>query len=243
MQNLSYWPQAAGGLRIGAWQNLTWGDVYSVCQVGSEYKVGLQKDGKVVCAAMRIYKGTPDQYIALISIEAWEKLQEYKKLWIRIMKRNPLESDPLILERFSKPKAITVTAVKRRIEKILIKSGVRLPLVEGNRRHKVPATHGFRRYWDKVMMNTQQKRGTLSALVIKERLMGHEGLVKTDKNYFWTEISELVPEYLEAMSELMINDESRLKKKLEDEKTKSESMQNVIREKDDALEKLKELED
>jgi len=133
------------------------------------------------------------------------------------------ENDPLILKMYSKIAPITDVSVRNKIEKLLDRSGVRTPLLEGKRRHQVPATHGFRRYWDKVMMQTESTKGTLSALVIKERLLGHYGLVNTDKNYFWTDILEHVPEYLEAMPELIINDEYRLREEL-----KKKTMKNQI---------------
>jgi len=211
----------------------------------SEIKgIELKKDekGKIVCAAMTVYKASPEEYTALISIEAWEKLQEYKKIWIKKMSRPPADSDPLILERLSKPVPVTASTVKSRINKLVLESGLRVPLTEGKRRHDVPATHGFRRYWDKVMMQTKSTKGTLSALVIKERLLGHYGLVKTDKNYFWTDILEHVPEYLGAMPELMISDEYRLRGDLEKERLENQRLVNVNRQKEQALSRLAELE-
>jgi hypothetical protein len=92
------------------------------------------------------------------------------------------------------------------------------------------------------MMNSQRKRGTLSALVNKERLMGHGGIVKTDKNYFWTDVLDLVPDYLEAMHDLMINDKARLAQKLEDEKAKSTKLAQESLEKDVVIQQMKELE-
>lgn len=181
---------SSGGLRVGAWDGLTWDYVAPVYQVEGEYKIELAKGekGTIVCAAMTVYRGTPEEYTALISIEAWNKLAEYRNVWTKKMGRPPTGSDPLILERFSKPKPLTSVAVKRKLEHLLLRSGIRIPLTEGKRRHQVPATHGFRRYWDKVMMTSQKKQSTLAALAIKERLMGHDGIVHTDKNY-----SPLIP--------------------------------------------------
>ena len=215
---------SSGGLRVGAWDNLTWGCVFPIYQVGNDYKTELGKDEekKTVCAGMTIYKGTTEEYDTLISIEAWDKVEEYRKTWTKKTGRLPVDSDPLILEHFTKPRSLTSIAVKKRIEGILVRSGIRTPLTEGKRRHTVPATHGFRRYWDKVMMNSLKKKDTLGALVLKERLMGHDGLVHTDKNYYWTNILDSVPHYLEVMPYLMISEEIRLKKKLEDEKLQLE---------------------
>jgi len=158
------------------------------------------------------------------------------------MSRLPTDSDHLILDRTSKERPISSKTVKGRIEKLLIRSGLRGPITEGKRRHQVPTTHGFRRYWDKVMMQTESTKGTLSALVIKERLLGHYGLVKTDKNYFWTDVLDHVPEYLRAMPELMINDEYRLKGELEKERAENKKLEQASNEKEQALKRLSELE-
>lgn len=246
---------SSGGLRVGAWENQKWENVFPVylTKEGS-YKIGTPDHHKenqeiysedvsttVACAAMMVYKDTPDEYVALISSEAWDKLQEYKKVWIAKMKRRPTDSDSLLLERFSKPVPMSSTAVKRKIERLVYKSGIRKPLIAGRRRHEVPATHGFRRYWDKIMMQVQRKRGTLSALVIKERLLGHEGLVKTDKNYFWTDVQDLVPEYLAAMPHLMISDEQRLKQELDSERVEKQKLLKSNMEKDEALKQIHEM--
>lgn len=235
---------SSGGLRLGAWNNLRWGDVFPIYDANGKYKIELKDDeqGKVVCAAMTIYKNSEEQYTALISLEAWEKLQEYKKVWTTKMKRVPGDVDHLILDKTSNHNPLTGVTVKARIVKLLARSGLRDPLTEGKRRHQVPATHGFRRYWDKVMMQTVSTKGTLSALVIKERLLGHYGLVKTDKNYFWTDVLDHVPEYLQAMPELMINDECRLKIKLEEISSENQKLSQANHEKQLALKRLSELE-
>ena len=136
-------------MRLGAWNNLRWEDVYPIYKVRGKYKIELKngEQGKIVCAGMVIYKSTEEQYTALISLEAWEKLQEYKKTWIKKMSRVPVDSDHLILDRTSKQTPITSVTIKSRMEKLLTRSGIRGPLTEGKRRHQVPATHGFRRYW------------------------------------------------------------------------------------------------
>ena len=232
------------GIRVGSWDGLTWGDIFPIYNVDGEYRIETkkEKDVKIVCAGLTVYKGTLDEYVALISIEAWNKLQEYKKEWTVKMKRPPVETDSLLLERFSVPKPITDIAVRNRIGKLVVRAGLRSPLVEGKRRHDVPVTHGFRRYWDKVMMEQIRKGDTLSALVKKERLLGHEGIVKTDKNYYWTNILDMVPEYLQAMPELMISDEERLKRRLDSTEQENRRLIETSKEKEQALERISELE-
>ena len=235
---------SSGGLRIGAWEDQRWGNIFPVYKVDEQYKLELEdgEKGQVVCAGMIIYKGTREEYVALFSIEAWEKLQEYKKKWTIKFGRPPKNDDPLILARYHKPTQLCALSIKEKIEKLVRRAGLRTSLPEGRRRYDVPVTHGFRRYWDKIMMQTKHSSGTLSSLVIKERLFGHYGLVKTDKNYFWTDTVELVPEYLEAMPELMITEEYRLQKKLEQQIKRNDELEQTLQEKKIEMRRVAELE-
>ncbi len=107
---------SSGGLRLGAWDGLTWEDVFPIYQVDKRYKVELKDDekGTTVCAGMVIYKNTPEQYTALISIESWKKLQEYKKAWTKKMSRTPTEKDCLILDRTSRKMPLSSKTIKKR---------------------------------------------------------------------------------------------------------------------------------
>lgn len=232
---------SSGGLRVGAWEDQRWENIRPIYEIDGEYNIE-EKQGKVVCATMIVYKGTSWEYQSLISIEAWEKLLAYKKIWTGIRQRTPNGDDPLLLAQNYKKKPLTVIGVKSRIATLLEKSGLRTPLTEGKRLHDVPATHGFRRYWNKVMMQTKRKKGTLSALVTKEYLLGHRGLVKTDRNYFWVDILEQVSEYLEAMPELMISDETRLRQKLEAQIERSKNLETANEKLQGAVQKISELE-
>ncbi|HKU32267.1 MAG TPA: hypothetical protein VJR22_00280, partial [Candidatus Nitrosotalea sp.] len=93
---------SSGGFRLGGWNGLTWDCIFPIYEVKGEYKTELKTAeiplAKVVCGGMTIYKGTPEKYVALVSIEAWNKLQEYKNAWIGKMKREPTGSDPVLLE-------------------------------------------------------------------------------------------------------------------------------------------------
>ena len=235
--------ESSGGFRVGAWNDITWDCITPVYKVGNECKLELDKNevGTIVCAIVKIYKATSEEYDALISIEAWNKLTEYKVSWIHKVKREPHGNDPVVLKKFKKPTPMTDKTIRSRIEKTRDLTGITTPLTEGKRRHEVPTTHGFRRYYDKVMMECAQKIPTLSSLVIKERLMGHSGLVKTDKNYYWTNIKDMIPQYLDAMPELMIDEKYRMKIKLEQEKTKTSELEKKNQQKDDALEIVRQL--
>lgn len=222
----------SGGFREGAWDTLVWKDLFPIYKTNDEkYKLELEKDEKatIVCGAMTIYRGTPDEYTALISIEAWNILQELKKDFSRKMDRLPNDDDPIILGKGTKSRLRGVS-IRKRISILAERTGLRPPLTEGKKRHKVPAVHGFRKSWNKIMMTVAKSTGTLSDLVIKERLMGHTtSISQTDKNYFYTDVLEMVKPYLEAMPELMISDEIRLKIKLENEAKKTKELQDEVR--------------
>lgn len=231
----------SGGMRVGAWENLKWECVFPIYQEDSKYTIKSTDNGIIVCAAMILYKGTREEYVSLISREAWDKLELYKREWAQIINREPDNSDFLLLEKFGTSQ-MTVSAIRKRMSKLVRKAGLRGALPEGQKRHEVPATHGFRRFWDKVMMDAARSSDKLSALVKKERLLGHDGIVKTDKNYYWTDILDLVPDYIAAMPDLTIDDSERLRVELETEKTKTDQMSRLNHEKDVALLRLEELE-
>mgnify|MGYP000020553397 CR=1 FL=1 len=62
---------SSGGLRLGAWNDLRWKDVFPIYDVDGKYRIDLKdgEQGKVVCAALIVYKNTKEQYTALISLE------------------------------------------------------------------------------------------------------------------------------------------------------------------------------
>ena len=71
--------------------------------------------------------------------------------------------------------------------------------------------NGFRRFWNKTCKDSISKESPLSALIKKEYMMGHAGLVKLDRNYFKTHVLELAEEYLHSVPALTIEDEERLR--------------------------------
>lgn len=102
-------------------------------------------------------------------------------------------------------------AVRARIDDVLKRSGMRTSLVKGKRRHEVPAMNGFRRFFNKANKETLSRDSPLAALIKKEFMMNHTGLVKLDRNYYQAHIFELIEEYLNAVPNLTISDEERAK--------------------------------
>ena len=61
--------------------------------------------------------------------------------------------------------------VKKRLERLVRKTGIQDSLPEGKRRYEVPLAHGFRKYF-----NTMLRRAKVDYLD-KEDMMGHMALI------------------------------------------------------------------
>jgi len=60
--------------------------------------------------------------------------------------------------------------------------------------------------------------------------MGHTGLIRLDKNYFKTHLSELIEEYLSAISNLTISEEMRQKFEIKNLEEKNSELANNVQE-------------
>jgi hypothetical protein len=111
---------------------------------------------------------------------------------------------------------------------------------KGQKRHEVPVMNGFRRFWNKACKESLSRDSPLASLIKKEFMMGHTGLVKFDRNYFKTQVLELAEEYLNAVPNLTISDEERIKtenRMLRKEKTEMEKQIPAIVE--EAVERMR----
>jgi len=118
-----------------------------------------------------------------------------------------------------------------RLNKILKKAKIREPLEAGKRNYDVPIMNGFRRFFNKINKETFSKDSPLAALIKKEFMMSHTGLLKLDKNYFHAHWKELVEEYETAIPSLTISPTERQKaeiKELRKEKNKAEMEKHQI---------------
>lgn len=203
---------ASSGMRVGGFR-LCWEDVVPIYKVGEDLKIELTESDTsaiLVCAAIRIYKGATEQYPAFITPEAYQALQEYKKEWIHQVGREPKPEEPIFKREGDLPIMASPLAIKKRIERMIDKAGLRKHLKKGQRRHDVPIMNGFRRFWNKTCKESTSKDSPISSLIKKEYMMGHMGLFKLDRNYFKTHMLELAEEYLNSVPALTISNEKRL---------------------------------
>ena len=66
--------------------------------------------------------------------------------------------------------------------------------------------NGFRRFFNKACKESLSNESPLAALIKKEYMMGHAGLVKLDRNYFKTHVLELAAEYSDDQKFLLGRD-------------------------------------
>lgn len=205
----------ASGIRAGAF-TLEWKHIMPVYEYEGRYvwediTESIVKNGKLICGMLRIYADSRFEYFAFITPETLKIIKEYKKYWTFLSQRTPSDNDPFFINRRSPFGELKDAGIRQRLRRTLIKSGYRPPLTEGQRRHEVPIFNGFRRYFNKMIKTSLTKNSTLGSLIYQETMMGHEGLIKLDKNYFKTHATELIAEYIDCIPNLTISDSERQK--------------------------------
>lgn len=226
---------SSSGIRRGAF-DLMWNCIKPIYRRNNELVMGEfddSDDSEIVCGMLTVYAGTNDQYFGLFSIEAWNSIKNYKTQWVSELLKHPKPDDKFLKKVGSMKISLSCDALANRLNKVLKKSKLREALTDGNRNHDVPVMNGFRRFFDKVTSESFTRESSLGSLIKRERLMGHNGLIKLDKNYFKTHWKELVEEYLEIVPSLIISPEERLKadnNRLRKEKSELETTKQELEE-------------
>jgi len=207
---------ASSGIRAGAF-DFTWKDVKPIYKHNDQYLYNdeditesVSKDGQIVGGFIKIYAGSNSEYVSFFTSECWKTIQEYRRLWTKETGREPKPDHPFFKQSGALVQKLGYSGIRKRVERILIQSGIRMPLVKGKRRHDIPAFNGFRRFFNKQNKKSLSKTSLLASLILKENMMGHGGLIKLDQNYFKEHIDELIEEYLQAVPNLTISNEDRL---------------------------------
>ncbi|MGI0023509.1 MAG: integrase [Nitrososphaeraceae archaeon] len=230
---------SSSGIREGGLL-LKWEDVTPVYKVSDKIVLDIteseSKDSVIVCAIITVYRNTNETYPAFITPEAYKALMDYKTVWTKEVGREPKPNEPLFKQAGLSVRALSAAGIKQRAYRVVESAGIRSPLVGGKRRYDIPIMNGFRRFFNKTNKETISKDSPLSALIKKEYMMDHVGLVKLDRNYFKTHVVELVEEYLNAVPHLTISDEERVKA----EKLKLEKEKTALEAKNEEIERLKE---
>jgi len=230
---------ASSGIRRGGLE-FTWDCIVPIYRKDGDLVMGKFDNtdyNQLVCGMISIYKKSSEQYFAFFTPECWRSIKSYKSQWQNDVLRFPQASDPFMKKVGPTVKPISPDAMAHRLYKILCKSGIRKPLLNGKRRHEVPVMNGFRRFFNKVNKETLSNDSPLAALIKKEMMLSHTGLITLDKNYFKTHWKELVEEYLQAVPALTINDAERLR---DQNRIKDQIIKQKETEKDTLIKNLSE---
>jgi len=178
-----------------------------------------------------IYKKTHEQYYTFCTPEAKRALDDYLDYRRRSGERLK-EDTPLFRKRFSQfeptnPQPISFNGLISIIFDLLNKTGVRplRPQQEGQispKRTSLPMTHGFRKFAITNMIRAGVEFGA------RERLVGHK-LAGTDPSYDRRDETEILEQYLKAIDYLTINEENKLRRKVE-----------TLNERQDEIQKMKD---
>ena len=200
---------ASSGVRIGGME-LKWGHIVPIYDEGGRLREGkgmLEEDDSkpVACAMLRVYAGNFAEYAAFITPEAYEAAQEYRTVWAREAGREPTPSDWFIKKAGPSAAGLTHDGIKQRVYKAIWSAGLRGSETKEGARYNVPGMNGFRRFCNKALKDAKSDDAPLSSLIKKERMLGHTGLVKMDRNYFKSNMLEIAKEYLSAVPNLTIH--------------------------------------
>ncbi|KAG2472653.1 MAG: Integrase-like, catalytic core [Nitrosopumilales archaeon] len=219
---------SSSGMRRTGFE-FTWDCIKPVYRRNSNLVMGNyddNDDSDILCGMIIVYAGSNEQYFALFTPEAWEAIKTYKIQWHSDVLKNPKPKDPFLKRAGNSVITLSCDAMANRLNKILKKAKIREPLEAGKRNYDVPIMNGFRRFFNKINKETFSKDSPLAALIKKEMMLSHTGLVQLDKNYFKIHWKELVEEYLEAVSALTISSEERAKAQLRIVRKKNSGLEN-----------------
>ena len=193
-----------------------------------------------------VYQGCKEEYITFCTPESTKVIGSY----LEYRKRCGEEiksTAPLIREQFDAsdsfrvkhPKHISLKTISKILRQKSIQAGIIKVDHTGNNsgskmRKDIPLIHGFRKFFNTALMNADVN------IRFKELLMGHT--IKLDDVYYdknnEKSQAKLLEEYSKAIDYLTINEENRLRRKVEVLKAKRdeiEMLKGQVQQKDDRL--------
>ncbi|HKQ21043.1 MAG TPA: site-specific integrase [Nitrososphaeraceae archaeon] len=187
---------ASTGIRIGALQSIKIGELE---RIDNLYKI-------------TVYSGDDEEYITFCTPECAKEIDSY--LEFRKRRGEKITDDSyLLVRKFSqitevKGKSFKGKALRATLQDCVENSGLRI-ISHSNpyKRKQIPIFHGFRKFFTKQLIDSKVNPE------IREMLLGHKiGLASA---YYKPTVQEMLNEYLKAVNLLTINEENRLKQKVE----------------------------
>lgn len=190
-----------------------------------------------------VYENTKDEYYCFSSPECANAIDSYIAYRERCYERIGPES-PLIREQFDRdnpdkarsPRLLPLNTLNVLIREILIAAGIRSTehltesRTKGRIRKQVKASHGFRKF-----AHTNMTRAKIDKEA-REMLLGHS--IGLSDSYYRPDANEILQEYLKAVDLLTINEENRLRRKIEILEVKADKIQELQQTIDDVKRKL-----
>lgn len=215
---------ASTGVRIRAIVDLKLEDLVNIPNNNDLYKV-------------KVYATARERYFTFVTPEASKALKIYlnyrERCGEKLTPKSPLfrdQFDRSDSDSISNPQPIKLRALEWLISQTIQKSGLRtverlteIPNEHGKIRKNVRLTSGFRKFFDTQLIYADVKPA------IKEMLMGHS--IGLDDHYFKPSESEVLQEYLKAVNALTVNEENRLKIKVEELSNKNQNNEYIIQSK------------
>ena len=177
-----------------------------------------------------VYEKSKEEYYTFCSSEAYAAIQSY--LNYRKNCGEILEDESyLIREQFDindfeqirkKSRKIAKSTLKVNIHTLLRKAGLREvdPNFKFGDRNLIPMSHGFRKFWMTQAVKSKMPHEQ------REMLLGHKiGLASA---YYRPSEDDLLDAYLVAVDNLTINEENRLKKKVDELQVKYDKIDALV---------------
>jgi len=187
---------ASTGIRIGALQSIRIGDLE---RIDNMYKI-------------IVYRGDSEEYFTFCTPECTKEIDSYLDYRKR-RGENITQESCLLVTKFSQVTQIKGRPFKNRALRTMLQctldnSGLReIDHKHPRKRKQIPIFHGFRKLYTKQLVDSKLNPE------IREMLLGHKiGLASA---YYKPTEQEMLQEYLKAVGLLTINEENRLKLKLE----------------------------
>ena len=223
----------ATGIRVGAWDDLTWGDVIFF------YNENKAPKG----FAVKIYSWSDEEYWTHGTPESANYLLLYKEQWNNKFGSYPRPTEPLLtIENRSFIRRMRASTVRSRMVSLTKSCGIRFVLDDRKKRHEVMIDHGMRKYF-----NTMCRRAKID-FADKEDMMGHDVAQEGSYGRYVEDDFELWPEYQKAIPFLTIDDTMRQQLEL-DKVTKEKSdlikinsvLEETVKEKDIIAKKYRDV--
>ena len=187
---------ASTGIRIGALELIRISDLE---RIDNLYKI-------------IVYSGDKEEYITFTTPECAKEIDSY--LEYRKRRGEKITQDSyLLVRKFSpvtkvKGKPFTGRSLRVTLQNNISNTDLRvIDHVNPHKRKQVPVMHGFRKFFTKQLVDSKLNPE------IREMLLGHKiGLASA---YYKPTEQEMLNEYLKAVDLLTINEENRLKLKIE----------------------------